>query len=93
MPRSTKMCIRDSYNTEQELGTMPTILYYKGLVFTPSEIDISIRPGWFWHEKEEPHSLARLFHTYLTSVGANACPVSYTHLFIEVQNTGVRLDG
>lgn len=52
---------------------MPTILYSKGLVFTPSEIDISIRPGWFWHEKEEPHSLERLFHTYLTSVGANAC--------------------
>ncbi len=61
------------YNTDQELGTMPNILYSKGLVFTPSEIDMSIRPGWFWHEKEEPHSLQRLFQTYLTSVGANAC--------------------
>ncbi len=61
------------YNTEQELGTMPNILYSRGLVFTPSEIDMSIRPGWFWHEKEEPHSLQRLFQTYLTSVGANAC--------------------
>lgn len=61
------------YNTEKELGTMPNILYSKGLVFTPSEINMSIRPGWFWHEKEEPHSLQRLFHTYLTSVGANAC--------------------
>ena len=60
------------YNTEQELGTMPNILYSKGLTFTPAEINMSIRPGWFWHESEEPHSLDRLFHTYLTSVGANA---------------------
>jgi len=32
---------------------------------------MSIRPGWFWHQKEEPHSLDRLFGTYLNSVGAN----------------------
>ncbi|MEN6314262.1 MAG: alpha-L-fucosidase [Clostridiaceae bacterium] len=34
---------------------------------------MSIRPGWFWHPQEKPHSLKRLFDTYLTSVGANAC--------------------
>ena len=61
------------YNTCQNLGTMDNILYSKGLTFTPAEIDMSIRPGWFWHEKEEPHSLERLFRTYLTSVGANCC--------------------
>lgn len=61
------------YCTEKELGTMPNILYSKGLTFTPAEINMSIRPGWFWHPKEEPHSLQRLFQTYLTSVGANAC--------------------
>ena len=61
------------YNTEQELGTMPNILYSKGLTFTPAEINMSIRPGWFWHKNEEPHSLERLYHTYLTSVGANSC--------------------
>ena len=33
------------YNTEQELGTMPNILYSKGLTFTPAEINMSIRPG------------------------------------------------
>ena len=31
------------------------------------------RPSWFWHPEEEPHSLERLFHTYLISVGANSC--------------------
>lgn len=61
------------YNTNQTLGTMDNIIYSKGLTFTPSEINMSIRPGWFWHQEEEPHSLERLFHTYLTSVGANAC--------------------
>lgn len=61
------------YNTEEEIGTLSQILYSRGLAFVPSEIDMSIRPGWFWHENEEPHSLERLFRTYLTSVGANAC--------------------
>lgn len=61
------------YNTSQNLGTLDNILYSKGLAFAPAEINMSIRPGWFWHEKEEPHSLERLFQTYLTSVGANCC--------------------
>lgn len=34
---------------------------------------MSIRKGWFYHPEEEPHSLERLFDTYLNSVGANAC--------------------
>ena len=61
------------YNTNREIGTMPNILYSKGLVFAPAEIDMSIRPGWFWHENEEPHSLERLYNTYLRSCGAYAC--------------------
>ena len=59
-------------NWDQDLGTLSNILYSKGLVFTGSEIDMSIRPGWFYHEKEEPHSLDRLVNTYINSVGANA---------------------
>lgn len=61
------------YNTCQNLGTLNNIVYTQGLTFTPAEIDMSIRPGWFWHPKEEPHGLERLFRTYLTSVGANCC--------------------
>lgn len=61
------------YNTCQNLGTLDNILYSKGVTFTPAEIDMSIRPGWFWHPDEEPHSLERLFRTYLSSVGANCC--------------------
>ena len=61
------------YNTDKEIGALSNILYSKGLAFTPSEIDMSIRKGWFWHQNEEPHSLERLFGTWLTSYGANAC--------------------
>ncbi len=61
------------YCNDPHMGTLHEILYSEGLVYTPCEINMSIRPGWFWHKEEEPHSLERLYHTYLTSVGANAC--------------------
>ena len=72
-PLAEEGSLSHAYNTEQELGSLSNILYSKGLVFTPSEVDMSIRKGWFWHKEEEPHSLERLFHTWLTSYGANAC--------------------
>ncbi len=58
-------------NTDKDLGTLENIIVSKGLCFAPSEIDMSIRPGWFYHPQEEPHSLERLFDTYLNSVGGN----------------------
>ncbi len=60
-------------NSDPDIGSLSNIMYSKGLVFAGAEIDMSIRKGWFWHEKEEPHSLDRLFNTYLNSVGGNAC--------------------
>lgn len=59
------------YNTDEDLGALNNNLYSKGLVFSPAETDMSIRPGWFWHKEEEPHSLERLFNTYLGTVGGN----------------------
>lgn len=59
------------YNSDQNIGELNNIMYSKGLGFAGSEIDMSIRPGWFYHEKEEPHSLDRLFRTYINSCGAN----------------------
>lgn len=60
------------YNTDQNIGTLSNILYSKGLVYAPAEIDTSIRPGWFWHPDEQPHSLEHLCRIYLSSVGGNA---------------------
>ncbi len=58
-------------NGDKNIGTLENIIYSDGLVFCPSEMDMSIRPGWFYHPDEEPHSLERLFNTYLRSVGGN----------------------
>ena len=60
-----------SYNSDIAIGSLETIIYSKGLVFAPAETDMSIRPGWFYHEDEKPHSLERLFNTYINSIGNN----------------------
>jgi alpha-L-fucosidase len=58
-------------NSDVALGSISNIMYSKALTFCPAETDMSIRPGWFYHENEDPHSLDRLFKTYLRTVGGN----------------------
>ena len=55
--------------------------YYKGLnegmldgdAYIPAETDVSIRPGWFYHEEEDDQvrSFENLKEIYLSSVGGN----------------------
>ncbi len=61
------------YNTDSEIGSLGNIIFSKGLSFCPSEVDMSIRPGWFYHADEQPHSLERLWDTYIRTVGGNCC--------------------
>ncbi|MDE7412126.1 MAG: alpha-L-fucosidase [Paramuribaculum sp.] len=42
------------------------------LYWWPSEVDVSIRPGWFYSSSQEPHSLRRLADIYLQSIGRNS---------------------
>ena len=46
----------------------------KELFWFPSEVDVSIRPGWFWHEREnaEVKSLEKMVDIYFSSVGRNS---------------------
>lgn len=59
------------FNWDKDIGSISNIMYSNALTFCPAETDMSIRPGWFYHEDEEPHSLDRLFDTYLRTVGGN----------------------
>lgn len=72
-PLCTDGSLEGIYNTHQEIGSLANIMYSQGLAFVPAEIDLSIRPGWFYHPNEHPHSLERLLQAYLASCGSNAC--------------------
>ena len=45
-----------------------------GTAWVPGEVNTSIRPGWFWHERENSKvkSLSHLMDSYYKSVGRNA---------------------
>ena len=40
-----------------------------GTLWRPSECDVSIRPGWFWHAEEKPKTAEQLFGLWQASVG------------------------
>ena len=59
-----KSGIQDILNTGSENGTS----------WIPAEVDVSIRPGWFYHAKEDSlvKTPEQLFDIYLSSVGRGA---------------------
>jgi len=57
----------------EDLGSREKIKTAKGLVWYPAETDVSIRPGWFYHESEDAKvkTPMELTDIYFNSVGRN----------------------
>jgi alpha-L-fucosidase len=59
---------------EPDLGSRDKIKEASGLIWYPSEVDVSIRPGWFYHEDQDSlvKSPEKLVDIYFSSVGRNS---------------------
>ena len=71
---ATQWCM---YHTDYEsLNNEKTLQrgFRDGTAWLPAEVDVSIRPGWFYHESEDSlvKTLPQLFDIYYNSVGHNA---------------------
>ena len=58
---------------DADLGSRELMSNAKEIVWRAAEVDTSIRPGWFWHKKENcrVRSLKELSDIYFRSVGGN----------------------
>ena len=57
-----------------DLGSSSLLNRAEHLFWYPAEVDVSIRPGWFWRASEDTlvKDVAKLADIYLSSVGRNA---------------------
>jgi alpha-L-fucosidase len=60
--------------TQQDLGSRKVLMKASQLIWYPSEVDVSIRPGWFWHasENDRVKTPEKLLDIYFSSVGRNS---------------------
>lgn len=61
-------------NSSSDLGSREMLSRADHIFWYPAEVDVSIRPGWFWRASEDSlvKDVATLADIYLSSVGRNA---------------------
>lgn len=66
--------VNDLTPQSKDLGSREKLEKAGEIFWYPSEVDVSIRPGWFWHERENAKvkSLKDLANIYFTSAGRNS---------------------
>lgn len=59
---------------QQDLGSRSKIIQAPALIWYPSEVDVSIRPGWFYHPSEDQRvkTPEKLLDIWFASVGQNS---------------------
>jgi alpha-L-fucosidase len=71
----TEVHVKPEINAmENDLGSRSKIYQASKLIWYPSEVDVSIRPGWFYHDSQDEavKSPAKLLDIYFSSVGRNS---------------------
>lgn len=60
--------------TGEDLGSRGLLADAQGAIWYPSEVDVSIRPGWYYHESQDTlvKSPQKLIDIYYSSVGKNS---------------------
>lgn len=74
-PVTSKGIFRPQINPmDYDLGSREKLIGARELSWYPAEVDVSIRPGWFYHANQDNlvKSAEQLLEIYLTSVGRNA---------------------
>ena len=58
----------------QDLGSRTLLADAKGAIWYPSEVDVSVRPGWYYHASEDTSvkTPQKLIDIYYSSVGKNS---------------------
>lgn len=56
----------------KDIGSVDKLMEANRLIWYPSEVDVSIRPGWFYHKEEKAKSVEKLLDIYYSSVGKNS---------------------